>query len=460
MNFTRSNRWWERAEQRLGGGPATLSKHPHRFAQNVTPKFLVSGNGCIVKDPDGNEFVDTIAALGPIILGYNHPAVNNAVMQAVNTGPIFSLPHTLEVDVAEIISSMVPCAEQVRFCKNGSDATEAAVRLARYVTGKRQILCSGYHGFHDWYIASTDKAGGILQETQHYTHQFEWRDDIRLKEIWDVFGDDVAAIIVEVPPLEWDNLRASTSAYLRFLCDLAHEVGALFILDEVVTGFRYAQDGAQGLYGVIPDLACIGKAMANGYALAALCGKQEYMQHFTDGTVFFSSTQGGNAVDLAAAHATLTTLRDTDAWDHIALHGTNLGRGLQEIFKQYDLPVRVLGNYARIKIAWHFLTSVATTAELTTLWMAENAKRGILYGTGVVFPMACYDGDIVGRILDAAKQVAVYMRCVIDDVAASRGKQTITALLDTMDGCQPIVGLSYRDHLNTNIWGTTQASNQ
>lgn len=419
--FTRSDNLWERGRKVLAGGPATLSKHPERFALGVTPKFAGASQGWKLIDVDGYEYIDTVAGLGPILIGHGNVAVNNAVIGQVNLGSTYSLPSQLEVEVAEMMVDLIPCAEQVRFCKNGSDATEAAVRLARHITGKRQVFCSGYHGFHDWYIASTDLPGGILPDMQHYTHQFAWHDDERLHKLLGMFSKDLAAIIVEVPPCTWDDgtqesnwIRNAIASRLYRYKDFAHENGALFILDEVVTGFRYSLGGAQEYYGVMPDLACFGKAMANGYSLAALAGPAEYMQYFANGKVFFSSTNGGNAIDLAAAKATLDVLQRVPLLENLHNHGRVLGRELERMFHQHYFPVQVLGNPARIKISW-LDTHLVKADELLTLWMSENVQRGVLYGVGVVFPMACYTQGTIDKILEAAWESCAVIKKALED---------------------------------------------
>ncbi len=395
------NALWRRATRVLAGGPATLSKHASRFP-STAPQFLVRGAGCRVTDPAGREYLDTIAALGPILLGYQHPVVDAAVAHQVTQGAAFSLAHPLEVEVAERLTKCLVSADLARFCLNGSDATNAAVRLARAVTGHRHILWSGYGGFADNYIGSTPKHAGILPAVRGSTHQFAWGDAAGLAALLDVYGADLAALLTEVPPRPWGEPEALTEQWLQELHDLAAAHDALFVLDEVVTGFRYGLGGAQGRFGVCPDLTCVGKALANGYPLAALCGRADLMALFEDGNVFMSATHAAHPVSLAAAKATLETLRTTDALERLAARGTRLGNGLAALFADLELPVTLLGNEARLVCKWHD-TEHATAADLMTLWLSENLKHGILHGSGAIFPMSCWTEDDVTALLHAAQ---------------------------------------------------------
>jgi glutamate-1-semialdehyde aminotransferase len=359
----------------------------------------------MVKDVDGNRYVDTIAALGPILLGHHDRVVTNAVLGQMNQGVSFSLPHPLEVEVAELLVDLVPRAEQVRFGKNGGDATNAAIRLARYVTGKRQVLCAGYFGMHDWYIGSTANAGGVLADTARHTVQTPWGDPAALAALADTHGSDLAAIIVEVPPLPWASDALLIRNFLSFCHMSAHMHNALFILDEVVTGWRYGLGGACQRFRATPDLVCYGKALANGYPLSALAGPRDLMRVFERGQVFWSTTYGGDAVALAAAKATLLQLaHEPCLLACLAQHGQRLGDGLALMLANADVPARLDGNEARMVLRWGEVPGVATEAELHTLWMAEHLRHGILYGVPI-FPMTCYDDAVVTKLLDAADAV-------------------------------------------------------
>lgn len=405
MELSQSQNWWTRGERVLAGGPATLSKHPSRFAQGMTPIFLERGMGGHVWDVDGQEYIDTIAGLGPILLGYHHPDVDMAIRQQLRDGPIFSLPHPLEVEVAEELCEVFPSAEQVRFAKNGADVTQSAVRLARYMTGRKHILASGYHGMGDWYMASTDKAGGILPEVARYTHQFTFGQSGAFQRLvqqhtQDLGDSDIAAIILEVPPRPWGEPLDIARGFLEEVQNTCRLIGAVFILDEVVTGFREALGGAQSIYGLVPDLTCFSKGMANGFPISALVGKRELMRGFDGGQVFLSTTFGGDAIGLAAAHATIQVLRRTDALEMLHARGQMIGQGIAEAIKYHDVPCDLLGNSSRMTLKFRDLADVSGAA-MKTLWLQETIKKNVIYG-GPIFSMSLHTEEDAHRIVEAA----------------------------------------------------------
>ncbi len=393
-----------RAARVLAGRPATYSKSPQRYPAGLAPEALVRGAGAYVWSPDGRRWLDTVAALGPILLGYGHPAVDDAILEQLAHGTSFSLMHPIEVEVAELLCDLVPGAECCRFARNGKDVTEAAVRLARFVTGRRHVVFCGYAGGFSDYLITTDHPGGILAHLCQFNHQVAWNDIAALRDLVEVYRNDVAAILFEVPPEPPERTPEDTATTLRWYVDTAHQARALAVCDEIVTGLRYGLGGAQALYGVQADLA-----------LAALTGPRDLLQHCASGDVFVSTTFGGETTALAAARAVLVTLRDTDALATLRMHGTRLLEGLRGLFHEYALPAAVWGNYARIAVRWADAEDGhGTAAALRTLWLAEMARRGILLNTGVILPMTCYTTIETQALLTAAEAVCALMRQALD----------------------------------------------
>ena len=401
-----------RAQQVLAGGPGTFSKAGSRYPQGFAPTALVRGQGCYVTDTEGRRYLDTVAALGPILLGYGRLAVNHAIMEQLGCGTSFSLMHPLEVEVAELLCEVLPCAEMVRWCRNGTDATHMAIRLARDFTGRAHAIFVGYHGgAGDSYGITTDKTAGILPQLAPYNHQTTWGD---LSPVPRHVYENLALIMAEVPSFLWGTADETVRKTLEMYRDMAHAHGALFILDEIVTWPRYSLGGAQKLYDILPDLCTVSKAIANGLPLAALVGQRQYMERLNRGDIFASYTFAGETTALAAAQAVIAVLRDTDALTNLQRQGQALGDGLQALFHEYDLPVDLLGNYARMAVRWQDVPAKATILELRTLWLAEMARRGILLGTGVVFPMTCWMEKDVQKILAAAEQVCDLMAFALE----------------------------------------------
>lgn len=413
----------QRAERILAGGSSTFSKSWERYPAGIAPFSLVSGEGTYVTGTNGKTYLDTVGALGPNLLGYSHPVVTEAILEQVRLGTSFSMVHPLEIEVAELLCELIPCADMARLCKNGTDATSMAVRLARAITKKEDTLFIGYHGgAMDSYGSTTDKNDGILKTVAQHNFQSSWAHIPALIHTWESH-ENLACIMGEVPALEWDEPEETYVEGLLALQGLAQRTGALFVLDEIVTFPRYDLYGAQGLYGITPDLCTVSKGIANGLPLAALVGKREYMQYLNRNSIFASWTFAGETTALAACKATLETCRDTDALETIRLLGTQFGYETRDYLELAQLPATVYGNYARIAVKWRDLPGIATAAELRTLWLQEQAKRGVLYGIGVVFPNSAWSWPILGTLLEKTEEVC-------DVMAKAVASQTVQQQLE------------------------------
>jgi len=329
-NIQKSLQWKKRAEELIPSCTQTYSKGPSQFIQGVAPVFLQKGKGAHVWDVDGNEYIDYMLGLGPVVLGYGFPEVTRAVVEQAGNGAILSLPHPLEVEVAELLVENIPCAEMVRFGKNGSDATSGAVRLARAYTGREKIACCGYHGWQDWYIAITSRNGGIPSAISPLTIPFQYNDIASLERVFVENHGEIAAVIME--PV---SVAEPKDDFLAKVRDIAHANGSLLIFDEIITGFRFALAGAQELYGVIPDLACFGKAMANGYPISAVVGRRELMRLFDE--IFYSFTFAGDAIALAAAKATITSYIEKNVIASLYQKGASLKEGVDRRLSEHGL---------------------------------------------------------------------------------------------------------------------------
>ena len=317
--FNKSQELFKKVSKNIPLASQTFSKSYLQYIKGQAPLFITRAKGCRVWDVDGNEYIDFINGLLPVILGYQYPAVDMAIRQQLEKGIIFSLPSLLENKLAELLIKHIPCAEMVRFGKNGSDVTTGAIRLARAVTGRDHVAVCGYHGWHDWYIGSTTKNLGVPESTQKLTHKFVYNDIKSLEKIFEDNKNKVAAVIME--PM---NYVEPKDDFLQKIKILAHKHGALLIFDEIITGFRYNLGGAQKLFGVTPDLATFGKSMANGMPISALVGKRKYIKKIND--IFYSFTFGGETLSLAAAIATIKELEKKKAIDYI----WKLGKYLQD----------------------------------------------------------------------------------------------------------------------------------
>ncbi len=401
LDLRNSHQLKHRAEVLIPAGSQTFSKGPTQFVQGVAPTFLARGHGSHVWDVDGNEYIDYPMALGPIILGHCYPTVDAAVRRQMQNGAIFSLPHALEVEVAERMVAMIPCAEMVRFGKNGSDATAGAVRLARACTGRDLIACCGYHGWQDWYIGSTTFNRGVPKAVQQLTLTFGYNDIESLKRIFCEYPGQVAGVILE--PV---GVVAPESGFLEEVHRLCRREGSLLIFDEVITGFRLALGGAQEYFGVVPDLACFGKAMANGYPLSAVVGSREIMKTFEE--TFFSFTFGGEVLSLAAAQATMTEIIEKKVIARLWEQGQKLLDGTRVLARELDVDrfVRCIGLPPRTVVTFYD-GSGRESLLIKSLFQQECLKRGILFSGShnLCFSHSDEDIDSTLRVYRAAMEI-------------------------------------------------------
>ncbi|KKW23539.1 MAG: hypothetical protein UY65_C0001G0031 [Parcubacteria group bacterium GW2011_GWA2_51_12] len=328
--FRKSQELFKKVSKIIPLASQTFSKSYLQFIKGHAPLFVSHAKGAVIWDVDGHRYVDFINALLPVILGYQYPAVDEAIVKQLKKGIILSLPSPSEVELAELLIKHIPCAEMVRFGKNGSDATSGAVRLARAVTGREHIAVCGYHGWHDWYIGSTTRKLGVPKSTQNLTHKFEYNNLASLEKIFRQHKNKVAAVIME--PMSYDEPKNN---FLQKVKALAHKHGALLIFDEVITGFRFDLGGAQKLFGVTPDLAAVGKSMANGMPISALVGKRKYMEKVKD--IFYSFTQGGELLSIAAAIATIKEMERRKVIPYLWKLGGVLQKGTNQLLKRHGL---------------------------------------------------------------------------------------------------------------------------
>ncbi len=365
----RSTELLQRAERIIPATTQTLAKGPGQHVRGVAPVYARRGKGAYLWDVDDNRYLDYSMAIGPLILGYADPGVNRAIEAQLHDGITFSLMHPLEVEVAELIHGIIPNAENVRYSKTGCDVTSAAVRLARAYTGRSTVLCCGYHGWHDWYIATTDRAMGIPHAVRDLTYTFSYNS---IQSVYNAIDADTAAIILE--PMTFDEPNDGFLQELRELCD---QRGIVLIFDEMWTGFRISPGGAQMRFGVKADLACFSKAVANGMPLSVLTGRADIMR-LLEHDVFFFTTFGGEALSLAAAKATLHRLVDGEVLQRIELIGDELREGIRGILADNDMSyVSCKGLGARTMLA--FSDTAGDPLLMRSFIQQELLKNGILW---------------------------------------------------------------------------------
>ena len=372
-NIVRSNEIYELAKKIIPAGTQTYSKGVTQFVEGFSPKYLDHGKGAYVWDVDGNKYLDYIMGCHPLVLGYSDPDVNAAVVKQLEKGSTFSLMNELEVSVSELLIDIIPCAEMVRFGKNGADATTAGVRVARAITGRDHIAYCGYHGWHDWYIANTDLNSGIPDFNKKLAHSFSYNNLDSLEKVFKEYPDQVAIVIME--PL---TVLKPKNNFLHEVQKMAKHYGAILMFDEIITGFRFSLGGAQDLLGVTPDLSSFAKGISNGIPLSALVGKKEYMEALDK--TFFSFTYGGDCIGLSAAEACIPKLQRENVPDHLWNVGKVLKDGFNQLAATHNLEefMQCIGYPCRSIISFNGRGKY-NELELKSILQQELVRRGILW---------------------------------------------------------------------------------
>lgn len=404
--ITKSNEIFSRSEGLIPAHTQTLAKGPGQWIKGVAPKYLVKGKSSHVWDADGNEFIDYNMGIGPISLGYCYDKVDEAIKKQLEDGITFSLMHPLEVEVAELVKSVVPNTESVRYSKTGCDITTAAVRLARAFTGREKVLCCGYHGWHDWYISVTDRNKGIPEAVKDLTYTISYND---IQSVIDSIDKDTACVILE--PFVFEEEKNNFLQDLRKICD---ENGTLLIFDEMWTGFRIAKGGAQEYFNVKADLACFSKAVANGMPISILTGRADVMQ-LLEKDVFFFTTFGGEALSLAATKATLNEIVDKNLPEVLNSQGKKLKDGYNKIASELGMNYTSCSGYnCRTIMTFNGDLSGCNPLEMKSLVQQEMIKRGVLWGGFHNMCLSHTDEDIE-YTLKAYKEVLPILKKAVDE---------------------------------------------
>ncbi len=334
---TESERHYQEALKLIPWGTQTNAKRPVEEFAGVMPYYIKRGKGCRIWDIDDREFIDYRLSLGPVILGYCYPEVDEAVQRQLKNGVLFSMASPLELDLAKLITECVPCAEMVRFMKTGEDANSCLIRIARAYTGRDMIVTCGYHGYPDWFSTAGSPGNGVPSVMKDYVQELRWGDLGNAEKVIRQYGEKIACVIT-VP---YDFCENTSGDFVKLLRDLTQEYGILLIFDEVLTGFRLSLGGAQEYFGVTPDLASFAKAMANGYPISAYTGKREYMEKLND--FVLTTTYGGETLSLAAAIATINLMKREPVHKQIWAMGRRLMDGLDMIAHDLDVEAHAAG---------------------------------------------------------------------------------------------------------------------
>ena len=412
--FDRSRALKARAHRLIPAGCHTYSKGEDQFPYN-SPGFINKAEGCYAYDVDGNRFVDWGMGLRTVVLGHCYPAVLEAVRAQLEKGSNYTLPSPLEADLAELLVDLIPSGEMVKFAKNGSDVTSAAVRLARAYTGRDYVaICEpgSFFSVNDWYIGSTPCNAGVPQRVQELTLGYPYNNLASLEALFDQHNGEIAAVILEPattePPVE---------GYLEGVRELSRRQGAVLIFDEMITGFRWHLRGAQAYYNVTPDLSTFGKALGNGFAVSALVGRRDIMEvggsdHDREKVFLLSLTHGGETHALAAAIATVNEFRTRDVIAHIWQVGGRLQEGFNALSHELGLGDLVtMSGYPCSPIITCRDRDGKASPGLRTLFLQEMIEGGVLIPY-VVPSFSHTELELEATLNAARKALVVYVEAL------------------------------------------------
>ncbi len=405
MATTQCDAYAERLSRVMPYGSSTASKAA--LYRPEEPAVVERARGCRIWDVDGREFIDFRNGLGPISLGYCYPAVDEAIREQLARGIVFSYPHRLECEVAELLSEVIPCAGQVRFLKTGGEAVAACIRLARAFTGRDHIVHIGYNGWLNSLAAggqyrpgavSAAVPAGVPAGVASVHHAAAWNDLAGLNRLFDLLPGQIAAVCVAASYAE----MAAGRTFYPALREITSRHGALLIYDEIVTGFRVALAGVQEYFGVTPDLAVFAKGVANGMPLSVYCGRREIMALCDrGGRTSISSTYGGESLSLAAARAVIGVYRTQDVIGHLWRQGEAMWGGLTGLFRERSIPLTLKGFWT----CPQFVPEPGAPADLLPRFLRAACRHGVTLYTVPYVNFSHGDADIAEALDRLAKAV-------------------------------------------------------
>jgi len=370
MNIKKSSSLKERARKVVPHLTGTFSRAAGAFVEGVYPVYAKSGNGSHFFDVDGNEYIDYAMSLGPITLGHNYEPMNQAIINQLKEGVLFSLPHPIEVELSEKISQIIPHTDMVKFEKTGSNAVTGAVRAARAHTNCEKIAYCGSGGvWHDWQAAMVSRDNGVPRFNSELIKIFDYNDIEGLEQIFEDNKEEIASIVLE--PAIYEQPKNEFLKKVRKLCD---DNNSLLILDEIVTGFRFDLGGGQKFFDIKGDLVCFGKGMGNGLPISAITGPSEYMKTFDK--LWVSSTNNSENISLAGTYAVINEMEQKKTIPHCWSTGKKLLEGWNKIVTKYNVDAKMYGYPIRMHLQC-FDSNKQKSLEMQSLLLQEMLKQGI-----------------------------------------------------------------------------------
>jgi glutamate-1-semialdehyde 2,1-aminomutase len=418
VNLQRSKALQQKSHTLIPGGCHTYAKGDDQYPE-CAPAFIAKGKGCHVWDVDGNEFIEYGMGIRAVTLGHAYPPVVEAAYRQMLLGNNFTRPATIEVECAEELLGMIDGAEMVKFAKNGSDVTTAAIKLARAYTRRDLVAVCAEHPFFsvdDWFIGSTPMASGIPLPMRNLTVKFHYNDLASIESLFEEHPGEIACVMLEA-----ETTEPPMNNFLHELQRLCKKNGALLIFDEMITGFRLHNGGAQAFYGIVPDLSTFGKAMGNGFAISALLGKREIMElgglyHDKERVFLLSTTHGAENHSLAAALETMQIYQQQPVVEHLFRQGDRLAKGVNSAIAESGLQdyFQLAGKPCNLIYITRDQDQNRSQA-FRTLFLQEIIKRGLI-APSLVVSFSHTDRDIDTTIEAIGESLNVYRKALAEGV--------------------------------------------
>jgi glutamate-1-semialdehyde 2,1-aminomutase len=416
MNLTHSAALQARFHAAIPGGSHTYAKGDDQYPEHLLP-IMEKGKGCHIWDVDGNKYIEYGMGLRSVTLGHAYEPVVEAACRQMQLGINFNRPATIELECAEAFLDLISGAEMVKFAKNGSDATSGAIKLARAYTGRDMVAICGDHPFFsvdDWFIGSTAIHSGIPQAIKDLTVKFGYNNLESARALFEQYPGKIACLILEaekdVPP---------ANGFLHQLKELCHRHGALFIMDEIITGFRWHLGGAQACHDIVPDLSTFGKALGNGYSISALAGRKDIMElgglhHNKDRVFLLSTTYGAESHSLAAAIATMNVYKENKVIEFLYRQGQRLAEGINQSIHEHQLQEYfvVVGKPCCLVYGTRDQEK-KPSQPFRTLFLQETIKRGLLMPSLIV--SYSHQDEDIDRTVEAIHEALAVYRKALDE---------------------------------------------
>lgn len=400
MKFDKSFKLVEKARKIIPSQTQTFSRAASSFVEGSYPIYIKNAQGAYFTDVDNNQFLDYLLGLGPITLGYNYTEVNNAIKSQLSDGILFSLPHTIEIELSELLCNIIPNAEMVKLEKSGSNAVTGAVRAARAFTKRDKIAYCGSGGvWHDWQAIMVSRNQGIPQFNKDLIKIFDYNDSDGLEQIFEDNTDQIAAIVFE--PTMYEKPETS---FLKKIRKISDENNSLLILDEIVTGFRFDIQGGQTYFDLKGDLVCFGKGMGNGLPISAITGTEEFMQIFDK--LWVSSTNNSEALSISGTIATINEMKSKNTINHCWKIGKHLFDGWNKIVSKNNLDAKMIGYPIRMNLQC-FNSNKELSISLKSLILQELVKKGIFISLGPTFISYSHSINDIEKTLSSLEDICV-----------------------------------------------------